>query len=523
MERREFKDRGMDMQILEEQNARKKENAGASSGATVTSHSRIESLLRGIKLLNVLGTAALFIACWELFYRSGTNVQKSILFCGFYAVAYAWLGRIYNAFHIDLLRISEVLYSLTLASALTAVMVYVGLVVVRLQWANPLPLLGLLAVELVWNLCWSYGANRLYFKLNRPKRTIVIYRDEADLAKLNEIRNLSAKYRVERYVKNPTQIQSLLEEMEGYEAAFVAGIPATLRNGVVKYCVERDVEAYAMPHVGDVIMAGARHMQMYSVPVMKIMRACPVPEYLAIKRGMDIAVSLMGLIVLSPVIAVTALAIRLYDGGPVIYRQTRLTKDGREFEIWKFRSMIANAEGDGVARLASEHDDRITPVGRIIRACRIDEIPQLFNILKGDMSIVGPRPERPEIAAQYEEEIPAFALRLQVKAGLTGLAQIYGRYNTTPYDKLQMDLMYINRMSIFEDIRLMFATVKVLFQKESTSGIGENSITALNPMTETHISGGGILRRLALRCSANLTGRSSGPVIPAVATEGWWR
>ena len=186
--------------------------------------------------------------------------------------------------------------------------------------------------------------------------------------------------------------------------------------------------------------------------------------------------------------------------------------------------MIANAEGDGVARLASEHDDRITPVGRIIRACRIDEIPQLFNILKGDMSIVGPRPERPEIAAQYEEEIPAFALRLQVKAGLTGMAQIYGRYNTTPYDKLQMDLMYINRMSIFEDIRLMFATVKVLFLKESTSGVEENSITALDPMAGTHISGGGrILRRLALRCSTDLLGSRLRLAIPATATEGWWR
>ena len=138
-----------------------------------------------------------------------------------------------------------------------------------------------------------------------------------------------------------------------------------------------------------------------------------------------------------------------------------------------------DAEKDGVARLSSgDKDDRITPVGKVIRACRLDELPQLINILKGDMSIVGPRPERPEIAAQYEEVIPAFSLRLQVKAGLTGYAQVYGKYNTEPHDKLQMDLMYINKMSVVEDLRLMFATVRILFMKESTVGVEEGQATA---------------------------------------------
>ena len=142
--------------------------------------------------------------------------------------------------------------------------------------------------------------------------------------------------------------------------------------------------------------------------------------------------------------------------------------------------MRVNAEKDGVARLASAHDDRITPVGHFIRACRLDELPQLFNILKGDMTIVGPRPERPEIAAQYEKEMPSFNLRLQVKAGLTGFAQVEGRYNSTPYDKLQMDLMYINSMSVSEDLKLMFATVKILFMPESTEGVSEGQTTAMS-------------------------------------------
>ena len=143
--------------------------------------------------------------------------------------------------------------------------------------------------------------------------------------------------------------------------------------------------------------------------------------------------------------------------------------------------MRVDAEKDGVARLSSgEKDDRITPVGRIVRKCRLDELPQLFNILKGDMSIVGPRPERPEIAEQYYKHMPVFQLRLQVKAGLTGYAQVYGKYNTSPYDKLLMDLIYISKPSLEEDFKIIFATIKVLFSKESTEGINDNAVTAIN-------------------------------------------
>ena len=176
---------------------------------------------------------------------------------------------------------------------------------------------------------------------------------------------------------------------------------------------------------------------------------------------------------------IVAIAIKATDGGPVFYKQCRLTKDGKRFNVLKFRSMRVDAEKDGVARLSTgENDDRITPVGRFIRKCRLDELPQLLNILAGQMSLVGPRPERPEIAAQYEEELPEFALRLQAKAGLTGYAQVYGKYNTTPYDKLQLDLMYIANPSIIEDFKIMFATVKILFEAESTEGVNEGNVTA---------------------------------------------
>ena len=175
---------------------------------------------------------------------------------------------------------------------------------------------------------------------------------------------------------------------------------------------------------------------------------------------------------------VLALIIRS-DGGTAFYRQDRLTKDGKVFKVLKFRSMKMDAEKDGVARLSTgERDPRITKVGHFIRACRMDELPQLINILRGDMSIVGPRPERPEIAQQYKEFLPEFDLRLQCKCGLTGYAQVYGKYNTTPYDKLLMDLMYISRPSLVEDFKICLATFKILFMKESTEGVAEGQTTA---------------------------------------------
>lgn len=186
--------------------------------------------------------------------------------------------------------------------------------------------------------------------------------------------------------------------------------------------------------------------------------------YRALKRGMDLVLSALGLVLAAPIMLGTAIAVKVYDGGPVLYRQCRLTENGREFTILKFRSMRVDAEADGVARLASRGDNRITPVGQFLRKTHLDELPQLINIWRGEMTLVGPRPERPEIAAQYEKHLPEYALRLQMKAGLTGYAQIYGSYETQPREKLQMDLWYFANRSIALDCKLIAMTaVQLLF------------------------------------------------------------
>ena len=202
----------------------------------------------------------------------------------------------------------------------------------------------------------------------------------------------------------------------------------------------------------------------------------PSTEQRLIKRLIDIVISVIGLILFSPVMLLIAIPIKCYDRGPVFYTQKRLTINGRAFQLIKFRSMVVDAEKDGVARLASKGDKRITPVGKMIRATRLDELPQIINILKGDMSLVGPRPERPEIMEDYSEIFPEFYYRLKMKAGLTGYAQIYGKYNTTFEDKVKMDLLYIVRYSVLLDIRLIFATIKTVFLRDSTEGITPDSV-----------------------------------------------
>ncbi|MBQ9263674.1 MAG: sugar transferase [Clostridia bacterium] len=458
--------------------------------------------MHGVKLLHFVVTVALFIVCWILYYRNKYtedffHLKGDILMYAVYGLTVALMYRIYDAYNLGFQSEIDTVYAITLADAITAIISYVMSALMYMRITNPLPLFAMGLVQFAWNILWTVMAYRVYKHLHRAsgkgRKTVVIYRNEEDLARLEEVIQMEGKFDVVKYIQDPADdYWSLEKELEGFEAVLVSGVNATLRNGIAKYCIDRNIRGYFAPHVGDIIMQGAFYMRCFSVPVMSVRRAEPTPEYLVTKRLFDVFVSGLALIILSPVFLVTALAIKLYDGGPVLYKQTRLTKNGRKFKILKFRSMRTDAERDGVARLASEHDDRITPVGKFIRACRLDELPQLINILRGEMSLVGPRPERPEIAAEYEKEIPAFSLRLQAKAGLTGLAQVYGKYNSTPYDKLQMDLMYINKMSVTEDLRLLFATIRILFLKDSTEGIDEGKTTAsgkkMKPESEKRVN-----------------------------------
>lgn len=440
-------------------------------------------LLRIVKVLDAALITIPFALCWYLYYAervySPFYSKGNILVVALFFVAYITFGRIYDAFRMSMQRVSEVIYAQFLAAGASNLLMYVVIWLLTKHLPNILPGVAALVGQILLAVVWAFGANKWYFATFPPQETAVIYDVRHGMEKLISQYGMDNKYKVV-LTASAEECLNDLSMLNGIKVVFLSGIHSHDRNIILKYCISNSINVFMIPRIGDTILSGARSIHMFHLPMLQVSRYSAQPEYLFMKRTIDIVVSLIAAIILSPVFLSTAIAIKATDHGPVFYKQVRLTKDGKEFKILKFRSMRVDAEKDGVARLSTgENDSRITPVGKIIRACRVDELPQLFNILKGDLSIVGPRPERPEIASQYCEEMPEFALRLQAKAGLTGYAQVYGKYNTTPYDKLTMDLMYIAHPSIVEDLKIMLATVKILFLPESTEGVTEGSITAM--------------------------------------------
>lgn len=438
--------------------------------------------LRAAKVLNIALIAVPFAVCWYRYYAPRTYSpfynRGNWVVIALFVLIYMTYCKVYDAFMISISPVSEILCSQVLAAGISDGILYFIVFLLARRFLSPLPLLQALVCQTLLATLWTFSARRWYFAVFPPKRTAVIYDSRPGLDVLLGEYGLKKKFDI-RVTADAAACLRDPGMLEGMEAVFLSGIHSHDRNVLLKYCVKKDLSIYVIPRIGDTIMSGAKQTHMLHLPLLNVCWHTPPAEYLILKRIMDIVIAGAGLVAMSPVMAAVAVAIRLTDGGPVFYRQKRLTKNGREFEVLKFRSMKVDAEKDGIARLsAGSRDERVTPVGRIIRRCRIDELPQLFNVLRGDMSIVGPRPERPEIVEQYMKELPEFALRLKGKAGLTGYAQVYGKYNTQPYDKLQMDLMYLSHPSIMEDLRIMFSTAKILFMLESTEGIAAGETTA---------------------------------------------
>lgn len=439
--------------------------------------------LRLFKVVNVIMMAMPFAIVWmgfylnemkEPYFRVGNIVVVLLM-----AVLYIIIAHIYDAFYVSLQQVAEMIYSQALSVFIVDAMMYVVVCLLLRKLPAVWPMFLVLVVQVLFSAVWCYMSHTWYFKVYPPKKTLVVYDQREGIGSLLGEYGLNKKFDVKNTIDVNQCIDSGLVDLKGMEAVFLCGIHSHERNIILKYCVRNSIMVYVIPRVGDVIMSSAKKMHMLHLPMLKVGRYAPSAEYRFAKRTFDIIVCGLALIILSPVFIITAIAIKMTDGGPVFYKQCRLTQNGKTFDVLKFRSMRVDAEKDGVARLSTgDKDDRVTAVGKIIRKVRIDELPQLLNIIKGDMSIVGPRPERPEIAKQYEEELPEFALRLQAKAGLTGYAQVYGKYNTTPYDKLQMDLMYIAKPSFIEDLRIIMATIKIILIPESTEGVAEGQTTA---------------------------------------------
>lgn len=429
-----------------------------------------------VKMVNIVLLMIPFIICWTLYYEPRTTTvgskQVSVLVViTYFLICYYFEERL-DCFRVSILQIRDVIFGEVLATMITDIIIYILIWMLSIHLPNLIPGLITWGGQCVIGVIWAFVMHQSYFSTHPPLRTIVIYDERMGMENLIHTYGLEKRFNI-KTVYPVESIMDKLEVMEEFDAAFLCGIHSRERNIILKHCINHKIKLFMIPRIADVMMRGSEQIHMLHLPILKTQRYKPSIEYQIIKRTMDIVVSGIATIVLSPLFLITAIAVKS-DGGPAFYKQKRLTKDGKVFEILKFRSMRVDAEKySGAVLSAGENDPRITKVGRIIRACRLDELPQLLNILKGDMSLVGPRPERPEFQKEIEKEVPEFGLRLQAKAGLTGYAQVYGKYNTTFYDKLLMDLMYISKPSILEDLTIMLATVKILTSKESTEGVGE--------------------------------------------------
>ncbi len=444
-----------------------------------------EARVRFVKIQNIILITACFAVVWYFMLSSDVwmpfSFMGDIAVIGIYLIIYSMFGRIYEAFLLSYSRISELVYSQMLAVIASNFIMYLVSILLMRSIPNVLPFIFLFGLQLVVSTLWCYYMHIWYFNHFPAKKTIVVWDMHKDMEELVSSYGMKKKFEVIADYSVDDCINNI-ELLKDAEVVFLSGVHSHERNIIIKYCVQHKIASFMVPRIGDVLMSGSKKMHLFHLPILRLASYCPSPEYTVLKRVADIVFSALALILTIPLQMGVAIAIKLEDGGPIFYKQVRLTKDGREFKLWKYRSMRVDAESDGAKLSSGEADERITNVGRVIRRTRLDEIPQFVNILLGDMSIVGPRPERPEIAALYEAELPEFRLRLQAKAGLTGYAQIYGKYNTEPYHKLQMDLMYIANPSIAQDLSIMLATLKVLLLKDSTEGIENGSINALKKL-----------------------------------------
>lgn len=439
-------------------------------------------ILKFIKFIDPLVITVPFAISWLYFYVN--FMEQPFMYRGstviilLFFLLYIVFGKVYDGFLISTNTISEIVYSQSLAAIISDGILYVVICLLTEGIANIIPMIMIFLAQVLLSAIWALIAHKWYFNTHEPQKTTVVFGTREEMEQLISDYGFDKKFQVQDSIDVLTCVEDL-SMLNDSECVFLSGIRSRERNVILKHCIAHDIRVYMLPRIGDIILSGAEKVHMFHLPMLRVERYNPSPIFLIAKRTFDIVSSGVVALVLSPVMAITAIIIKATDGGPVFYKQVRLTKDGRRFKVLKFRSMRVDAEKDGIARLSTgDNDVRVTSVGKIIRKIRVDELPQLFNILKGDMSVVGPRPERPEIATQYCEVMPEFELRLQAKAGLTGYAQVYGKYNTTPYDKLQMDLMYIAKPNFFEDLRIIFATIKILFIPESTEGVAVGQVTA---------------------------------------------
>ena len=382
---------------------------------------------------------------------------------------------VYGTFDVGRRKSKPIIYSLSLAVICTDVIAYLQVMIMRtntdihefrLRVGKLLVLAMILQILII--IIFTYAGNALFFAIHEPEKCCVITSCQESLDTIAyAIGRFRKQYRIDSIVDyRCTDIEPYIK---GSDTVFIYDIPAERRLMIMRLCYKHKVNVYFNPYLEDIMEVNAKHYVLDDVYLFNKNNKTLTMEQRIIKRLLDIGLSLFLGVLTSPLWICGAIAVKLYDGGPVFFKQKRATIHGKEFDVYKLRTMKVNVENYS----AKKDDDRITKPGAILRRTRIDELPQLLNVLKGDMTFVGPRPEMIKNVQNYTAELPEFRYRLRVKAGLTGYAQISGKYNTTPRDKLIMDMMYIEQFSVLRDIQLILQTAVVLLKSDSTEAFGK--------------------------------------------------
>lgn len=425
-----------------------------------------------ISLFCLISTTIYYLI-WNNLYNSqflNPYIGKGhlFIFVVYFAVLLA-ASLILGAHRVDELRKGEIIFYELIALVFANAIAFAQICLIQAVIANVMGMVYIFLVQIAVLFLWAFVAAAVVHALSPPEEMLIVYGSHLATEIVYKMSTIEDKYIINESISVDEGFEKICQRIDKFESVIICDVPARMRNDILKYCYQQNKCIYVIPKISDIIVRSASDITYFDSPIMRCSSNGLTVEQRFIKRLLDIVLSGLALIVLSPVMAIVAIAIRAYDGGPAFYKQKRCTKDLKTFDILKFRSMVVDAEKDG-PQPAVDNDKRITPIGKLIRSIRIDELPQLINILKGDMSIVGPRPERIEHVEQYSAEIPEFVNRYKVKGGLTGYAQVFGKYNTSAYNKLKMDLMYIQNYSLFLDFKLILMTVKILFKKESTAG-----------------------------------------------------
>lgn len=431
-----------------------------------------KSLMAALKIILYVLLMAIFFVVMSVENKPLLIVSRTmgITLLTFTIVGMLFL-RIYGGYDIGRKKSKPIIYALFLTVVFTDIITYVEVMIMNtitpdirafritsLEW-----LLLTMVIQIVVIILFAYGGNAFYFYLHDPELCCVIASSKEGISRVvRGIHKYKKQYKIEHIVHY--QKKNLKQYIDQVETVFICEVPGAEREEIINYCYENRKNIYFTPEIADVVESNAENYLLDDISVFNYNVKSLSLEQRFVKRLMDLMLAFVMVVISSPVWIISAVSIKLHDHGSILFKQKRATLNGRVFDVYKFRTMKENVEN----RSVTKDDDRITPPGKILRKIRMDELPQLLNIIKGDMSFVGPRPEMLENVDAYTEELPEFKYRLRVKAGLTGYAQIAGKYNTSPKDKLMMDLLYIEKYSVWKDIQLLFQTAIVFLKADST-------------------------------------------------------